>query len=176
MSDFLSRFRLSQPAALALAGVLMLVGIAVAATYPPVPAGGATQGAVTAAPLRIGVQALPGGAWAGDAPRCTDAGLEYALGERLAADLGRPVHYVQVDAAQRARALDEGSIDAFVGHFDARPVPAGVNVVSTGYRSGLSVAMRADAPVQAWQDLAARAGCVSTGNLQASRTAHRAPA
>lgn len=72
--------------------------------------------------------------------------VEYDLAERLAARLGREVHLVKMDPAQRGPALEEGAIDVFVGRFAARPVPAGVDVVASGYRSGLSVAMRADSP------------------------------
>lgn len=145
--------------------------MAVAATYPPAGAPAATT--ATRQPLRIGVEALPRGEQPGDTRLYTEELLEYELGARLATGLGRDLRFVQVDAAQRARALDEGRIDVFVGRFDARPVPAGVDVILSGYRSGLSAAMRSDTTIRRWQDLAGRTVCASAGNLRARETAIR---
>jgi polar amino acid transport system substrate-binding protein len=173
MPSLAHRLRLSTPTGLLLSGLLMLGGMAVAATYPGRDAPVVASAAAERRPLRIGVEALPRGERPGDVRLYTEEGLEYELGARLATGLGRDLRYVQVDAAQRARALGDGSIDVFVGRFDARPVPAGVDVILSGYRSGLSVAMRSDTPIRRWQDLAGHTVCASAGNLRARETAIR---
>jgi polar amino acid transport system substrate-binding protein len=166
----------SLPIRLALSGMVALAGLAVAATYPPVdhvPSKAPSAAATSRQALRIGVEALPRGELPGDTRLYTEEGLEFELGQRLASGLGRDLRFVQVALAQRARALGEGKIDVFVGRFDARPVPAGVDVILSGYRSGLSVAMRTDTSIRHWQDLAGRTVCASSNNLRARDAAIR---
>ncbi len=181
MSKPARSFRFSPPRWLVLVAVLQLAGLAIATAYLPADAVASStptapvahQAARTAGQpaLRVGVAALPRGERPGDVRLYTEEGFEYELGTRLAARLGRDVRFVKIDLAQRGRALDEGAIDVFVGRFAARPVPAGVDVFVSGYRSGLSVAMRTDTTVRSWKDLAGRTVCVSDANLQARETA-----
>lgn len=141
MSKPARKLRFSLPICLALVGMLELAGLAMAATYSPgerptaivAPPASATQ-----SPLRVGVAARAGSGQSDDAAKAL---LEIELGERLAADLGREIRFVPVDLAQRARALESGRIDLFVGHFNVRPVPAGVNVIVSGRHAGLAVAL-----------------------------------
>lgn len=133
----------------------------------------AAVGAARAAPehaawdrLRIGVahEAMP---LVSDTRRYTEEGHEVALARAVGERLGVAPEFVALRVEEFAGALAEGRVDAVLTRTPPRDADAAqLDAVPTGYRSGVSVAMRSDTPVRRWEDLRGRTLCVSRAHVQ----------
>lgn len=104
----------------------------------------------------------------------TNAGFEAVYARELARHLGVDALIVPLPTDAQAQALRQGDVDLVLTRADeARPKEDGLRVLGTGYRSGLSVAMRSDTDVRAWKDLAGRLVCVTADNPRAHAQAER---
>ncbi|MFE1599543.1 hypothetical protein [Methylobacterium sp. ID0610] len=99
-----------------------------------------------------------------------EEGFEPDLARLLGESLGSPVRLVA--APDGAAAPESGAVDGvFVRLRPDDPRLASGEAVPLGYRSGLSVAMRADTAIRRWEDLAGRTVCASEANLAGQRVA-----
>lgn len=102
----------------------------------------------------------------------TNGGFEAVYAQELARHLGVPVELVPLPHEARAQALRQGQVDLVLARPDhPGPPEKGLRALATGYRSGVSVAMRSDTDVRAWKDLAGRVLCTSADNARAQAQA-----
>ncbi|MDR6951331.1 polar amino acid transport system substrate-binding protein [Ancylobacter sp. 3268] len=153
----LQRVRL---AGLALAG-LALAGWAAALMLL------AASASAAAPPLRIGVAHVPPTADVPAARLYTQDGFDLELAAEIGRRLGRKVELVDI-GDRAAEALAAGRVDLAVAPQDGAP-PSGIELLPSGYRSGLSVAMRTDTDIHSWEGLAGRKVCVVASNERARR-------
>lgn len=129
--------------------------------------------------LRIGVEAaaLP---LISSTRRYTEEGHEVALARALGERLGVEPEFVALAPADFAAALAERRVDVVLTRADAATpalpsalasLPGGVKVLRTGYRSGVSAALRTDTALGDWADLAGRTVCASRGHPRAQALA-----
>ncbi len=102
----------------------------------------------------------------------TNGGFEAVYAQALARQLGVEAHLVPLPHGAQAQALRQGEVDLVLTRAGTAAQPQeGLRVLSTGYQSGLSVAMRSDTDVRAWKDLAGRVVCTTAENLRAHEQA-----
>ncbi|MBS7544269.1 substrate-binding periplasmic protein [Ancylobacter oerskovii] len=140
-------------AALLLAA-LVLAGGAAAEAEPP--------------PLRIGVAQVPPKADIPAARLYTPDGFDLDLAAEIGRRLGRKVETVAI-GGEAGEALAAGRVDLAVVQPDAPVAGAGLDVVPSGYATGLTVAMRTDTDIRSWENLAGRKVCVVASNERARR-------
>ena len=134
--------------------------------------------AATAAPpalgeLRIGVApaTLPVSTGERD---YTNGGFEAVYAQELARHLGVPVRLVTLPHETQAQALRQGEVDLVLARASkSATAEPGLRAIDTGYRSGVSVAMRADTKVRRWDQLAGQPLCTSADNLGAQAQARQ---
>lgn len=103
----------------------------------------------------------------------TEDGFETEFATEMGRRLGRKVTLVAVEAEAAVVALAEGRIDALVERQAKGPLATGdLEVIASGYESGLSVAMRSDTDIRSWEALAGRTVCVVASNARARRLVH----
>jgi polar amino acid transport system substrate-binding protein len=114
--------------------------------------------------LRVGV---PAGAlrYANGLRDYTGDGLEPAFAQELVAALGTELELVSLPHGGAAQALKDGRVDVALVRDGA--AFAGVALLPTALRSGVSVAMRSDTPVRQWSDLSGRVLCAAQGPVRA---------
>lgn len=104
----------------------------------------------------------------------TNAGFEAVYALELARHLGVDALLVPLPPGAQVQALRQGDVDLVLARADGvHEKEAGLRVLSTGYQSGLSVAMRSDTDVRAWQDLAGRVVCATADNSRAHTQAEQ---
>ncbi|GLK83906.1 substrate-binding protein [Ancylobacter defluvii] len=130
-------------------------------------AASAVAGSAAPAPLRIGVAHVPPKADVPAARLYTQDGFDLELAAEIGRRLGRKVELVDI-GDQAAEALAAGRIDLAVAPQDGA-LPSGVELLPSGYQSGLSVAMRTDTDIRSWEGLAGRKVCVVASNDRARR-------
>lgn len=102
----------------------------------------------------------------------TNGGFEAVYARELARHLGVEVQLVPLAPGAQAQALRQGAVDLVLTRPDNdQQAQHGLRVLSTGYQSGLSVAMRSDTPVRTWNDLAGRVVCTTAENGRAREQA-----
>lgn len=97
----------------------------------------------------------------------TSDGFEHTYARDLATQMGLAVELVPLRYDEQAEALKQGRVDASLRRRSAPTMDKDVQVVPTGYTSGLSVAMRSDTDVKSWPALAGHLVCATTGNARA---------
>ncbi|MBS7534455.1 transporter substrate-binding domain-containing protein [Ancylobacter sonchi] len=120
------------------------------------------------APLRIGVAQVPAAADVPAARLYTQDGFDLDLAAEIGRRLGRKVELVAIGEAP-AGALADGRIDLAVALPEATETTSNPEWLPSGYRSGLTVAMRTDTDIRSWDDLAGRKLCVVASNARARR-------
>ena len=102
----------------------------------------------------------------------TNGGFEAVYAQALAKHLGVEARLVPLPHGAQAEALRQGEVDLVLTRPGAAATPQdGLRALDTGYRSGLSVAMRSDTDVRAWKDLAGLVVCTTAENLRAHEQA-----
>lgn len=103
----------------------------------------------------------------------TENGFEQEIGRELARSLGlRPV-FVASAPENGKELLQTGAIDVIVKRQPTSTDAKNADVLETGFRSGVSVAMRTDTDIRTWDDLAGRTVCVSKAGFNEQRIAQR---
>lgn len=147
-----------------LAAILLLVAWKGVDTHAPALAGST---------LRVGMDWLP----PPDAPQSrpyTEEGFELDLAAELAQRLGAGLRLARVAPEDAARALSAGEVDLVLARAGADdPLRRGARIIETGFRSGLSLAMRTDRPLSSWSELKGRVVCASQANRHARDLAER---
>lgn len=151
------------------AALLVTLGLAAAAAFTafdPPPANARNAG-YAGRDLRIGVPWIPP-AEGSESRLYMEEGFELDLAVEVANGLGARAVLVPLAPGSARRALANGEADLVLERVPATAGPqVGVRALSTGYHSGLTVAMRSDKPLSSWSDLAGRTVCVSQANAQA---------
>lgn len=149
-----------------LAGALTLAASAFALIGQAAPAPG------TITDLRVGIDARAWPVSTGERDY-TSGAFEPVYARELAQRLGATLTLVPLPPDGPWRALREGEVDLVLGRAEAGGGAEGLPVLSTGYRSGLGVSMRADRPVRDWDGLRHRTLCTSADNTRAQALAAR---
>lgn len=129
--------------------------------------------AFAGATLRVGVEWLPPPHTPETRPY-TEEGFELDLAAELAQGLGAGLRLVRVAPEDAAQALSEGEVDLVLARSGGDDLHLqGARIVETGFRSGLSLAMRTDRPLSSWGDLKGRVVCAAEANRHARDFAER---
>lgn len=123
--------------------------------------------------LRVGVGWLP----PPDTPDMRlymEEGFELDLAAEIAAGLGAELRLAEVLPDDAPRALTAGEVDLVLARAGSDdPLRSNALVLDTGFRSGLSLAMRSDRPLGSWAELRGRIVCVSEANGHGRAMAER---
>ncbi|MFG1479825.1 transporter substrate-binding domain-containing protein [Xanthobacter sp. V4C-4] len=123
--------------------------------------------------LRVGVEWLPPPETPETRPY-TEAGFELDLASELAQGVGAGLRLVRVAPESAARALAEGEVDVVLARLDRDDLRLPeARIVETGFRSGLSLAVRTDRPLSSWNELRGKVVCVAAANRHAHDLAER---
>jgi polar amino acid transport system substrate-binding protein len=121
--------------------------------------------------LRIGVAYLPPPKTP-DMRIYVDEGFEADLAHEIGTHLQAEVELVAVEDAEQLAAINEGRVDAVLRRAGTDdPFRRSVEVLSTGFESGLSPVMRSDKPLPRWSELAGKVVCVTQANMQGQQLA-----
>ena len=124
--------------------------------------------------LRIGVAHLPPATETPEARLFTDEGFEQEIGREIGRRLGVGVEFAALPPADLIAAVDAGSLDLALTRIGAgAEVPPTLDALGLGYGSALSVSMRTDTDIGAWEELAGRTVCIAEGNAAARAVAER---
>ncbi|MFG1401024.1 transporter substrate-binding domain-containing protein [Xanthobacter sediminis] len=124
-------------------------------------------------PLRVGVPWLP----PPDAPDSRlylEEGFELDFAGEIAAALGAELRLARVQPEDADRALSAGEVDLVVSRAGTGdPMRGKARIITTGFTSGLSLAMRSDRPLDSWSALAGRTVCAVEANARARALVER---
>lgn len=156
--------------ALAILAAGLVAGLA--ATAGPAP-GEALAAARQRGELVVGVPYLAPAPVAGAKIR-TPEGLDSAMADKLAQELGLPFSLRQVAAADAARLLAAGEVDVVLADRSlpaGQPLPAGVAALPTGYVARPKAVIRSDTAMRQPSDARGRSVCMAEAAVGAQALA-----
>jgi polar amino acid transport system substrate-binding protein len=104
----------------------------------------------------------------------TPEGLDIAMAEKLAQDLGLPFSLRQVAPADAARLMAAGEVDVVLADRSqpaATPLPAGVAALPTGYAARPKAVIRSDTAMRQPSDARGRSVCMAEAAVRAQALA-----